>query len=726
MGKFMNPITFIIGHRGCGKSSLLSRLVRYYGQGNDVNEKVREETSKKIPQKGTKNKNSKKENLCFLDLDREIEKGEGKSLLELWKDKGEDFFRGLEQQYLERWIQSVQQKENPAFIALGAGCDLKGLPEESTVLWLQRESDKQGRIFLDRPRLNPSLSPLEEFKERFDERQRAYEAKATQCLLIPEGLCKENPYERAFFLGKIQQCGGILTVQPSNFKVSSWPSFIETRKKWGLDFFELRDDLLNEKLMEKALSCLPKSQVLLSFRPKPLGSSPSSLPFSVSLSSFLGQQPKEKIEALLQEVGLWDWPIEGGPCPYKGKGFPPVLSLHERGERSLKSCFHWLEKERRSEKQHLKLAVPIHHFQELEEGHQWASQEPHRRHFLPSSDGGIWSWYRLRMKGHTESKEQKEPQKSNIELNFIKESYYGKGTVPDQPSLLQWLASPFNAKRFSAVLGSPVHHSHSPMEQGPFFQSLGEGFYAIDLGRKEVNKALPFLKKQGLHCAAVTSPLKESFAQQISFQSRATLKSGSVNTLWVHPSSGKIYGSNTDGYGWRSLLCETLEEFFGKIPSKQLQKQLQKPQMEQMQVALWGGGALLKTLLQGLSEVLPEAEVRCFSARTRAEKRLSKVSSSPISSSFRPSLLVWACGGWWEGLTFPPLEWCPQAVLDLNYSEDSPAKAYAQKRAIPYKSGHRFFICQGAMQRVFWKRLPSLLGNPKRKRGISLKLKSQN
>ena len=404
----------------------------------------------------------------------------------------------------------------------------------------------------------------------------------------------------------------------------------------------------------------------------------------------------QKMEALLQEVGLWDWPIELGPCPYRGRGFPPLLSLHERGEKSLKSCFLLLEKQRQSEKQHLKLALPVYSFQELEEGHQWVSQDPQRRHFLPSSDGGLWSWYRLRRKG------QKQP----LDLNFIRESY-GKETVPDQPSLLQWLAAPSQARFFSAVLGSPVGHSHSPAEQASFFQSLGEGegFYAIELEKKEVSRALPFLKKQGLHCAAVTSPLKKYFSTKVSFQSRATLKSGSINTLWIHPLSGDLYGSNTDRYGWCLLLREALKEL--KIPSKP-------------KIALWGGGALLKTLLQGLSELLPQGEVHCFSARTGREKKIPHTLISPPTppspSSFRPSLLVWACGGWWDGLTFPHAEWLPEGgVLDLNYTEDSPARAYAQKLVIPYKSGHCFFVRQGAMQRTFWKKLPLLLQKEREK-----------
>ena len=643
----MKNITFIIGHRGCGKSSLLSRLSAYYS--------------------------SYSNEYSFFDLDGEVARGEGQGLLELWQSKGEKHFRALEKKYLKHLCQKVKKK---AFIALGAGCDLKEIPEESSVLWLQREGDRRGRIFLDRPRLNPNLSPLGEFRERFFERQKRYAAKATEYLLLPEGLFKENPYERAFFHKKITQCGGILTLKSENFRTPFWPSFIASRKSWGLDFFELRSDLLHQELMEKAFLSLPKSKILLSFRKE-----------SLVPVSFLWKK--------IQAVALWDWDIELGVCP--SKIVPSILSLHKRckGE-GIESCFEKLEMERQSEQQYLKLAVPVKNFKELEEAHAWACKEPHRRSFLPLSCSslssslssssssslslGLWQWYRLRMKGY-------------YPLNFIKESCENDKVNPsDQPSLLQWLASDFKAKNFSAVLGHPICHSYSPMEQRAFFQSLGEGFFAIDMNKEEVNRAFLFLKRLGLHCAAVTSPLKKPISQFVSFQSKATLRNGSVNTLWVQDSTGKLYATNTDIYGWKFLLREVLKTF-----------------EEPKQFALWGGEALLETLLSGLSQVFPRAEVRCFSARTGAEKERRKGTSSP--RTFQPSLVVWAAGGWWEGLTFPPNQWRPQGVVDLNYTEDSPARDYAQKLAIPYKSGHSMFVKQAAMQRSFWEKIPRISKN---------------
>ena len=71
------------------------------------------------------------------------------------------------------------------------------------------------------------------------------------------------------------------------------------------------------------------------------------------------------------------------------------------------------------------------------------------------------------------------------------------------------------------------------------------------------------------------------------------------------------------------------------------------------------------------------------------------------SNSLNPSLLIWACGGWKGEWISPPPHWQPQAVVDLSYNEDSPAKDYAQKLALPYHSGHSMFIRQAAFQRTF-------------------------
>ena len=82
--------------------------------------------------------------------------------------------------------------------------------------------------------------------------------------------------------------------------------------------------------------------------------------------------------------------MEWGVCPYPL--LPPILSLHERGESPLQSCLDRLEKavqhspqnQNENEKQHLKLAVPIKNFTELEKAHQWTCKDPQKEVFCPA------------------------------------------------------------------------------------------------------------------------------------------------------------------------------------------------------------------------------------------------------------------------------------------------------------------------------------------------------
>ena len=132
--------TFLIGHRGTGKTSLLQRL-QIYGQGQ----------------------------LPVFDLDREIEKTTGKKIAEIFEDRGEEFFRELEKKVLTKLIET-----QPKMVcALGAGFPLGSyvFPAMCEIVWVRRASDSWGRVFTDRPRLNTELSARDEYLERFQQRE---------------------------------------------------------------------------------------------------------------------------------------------------------------------------------------------------------------------------------------------------------------------------------------------------------------------------------------------------------------------------------------------------------------------------------------------------------------------------------------------------------------------------------------------------------------------------
>src|SRR5690606_16082492 len=139
------------------------------------------------------------------------------------------------------------------FIALGAGFNGE-LPPLAKAIWIRRPTDARGRVFLDRPSLEPELSPLDEYKKRYQERKSRFSIWAEEQLIIPEGFLDLNEWE-ACFLGLSQPLlNGSLTLLPENFRSpEAWQRFIARRKAWKIQFFEVRDDLLSSAQQKLAL-----------------------------------------------------------------------------------------------------------------------------------------------------------------------------------------------------------------------------------------------------------------------------------------------------------------------------------------------------------------------------------------------------------------------------------------------------------------------------------------
>lgn len=140
--------TFLIGHRGVGKTTVL-RALRVRGH-------------------------------FAVDLDEALEERWGPGLFER---VGEPEFRRRESEELTRVIEG-----GASWVALGAGFEDWGHPalvQPRRVVWLTRASDRTGRVFLDRPRLEPELSPLGEFALRRDRREANFERVADEVIELP-------------------------------------------------------------------------------------------------------------------------------------------------------------------------------------------------------------------------------------------------------------------------------------------------------------------------------------------------------------------------------------------------------------------------------------------------------------------------------------------------------------------------------------------------------------
>lgn len=105
----------------------------------------------------------------------------------------------------------------------------------------------------------------------------------------------------------------------------------------------------------------------------------------------------------------------------------------------------------------------------------------------------------------------------------------------------------------TALLGSPVSHSISPMMHNESFRQLGLDYIYLcfDVKEDQLVTAVAGLKEIGIHGFNVTMPDKNRMAELCDELSPAASLIGAVNTV-VHK-DGKLYGHITDGVGfWQS------------------------------------------------------------------------------------------------------------------------------------------------------------------------------
>lgn len=585
-------ITLLVGHRGVGKTTLLGRLAGY------------------------------RPDAQLFDLDEEIQLRTQRSIAEILGQDGERAFRRLESDVLRSLLREVEGTR--AFIALGAGFE-GSFPPSVEVLWVRRATDADGRIFLDRPRLDRGVGPLEEYRARYEVRERRFREIATRQLFLREGTTAPRESERLFFIDGFRDLGGVLTLLPEHGR-RGWGTYLGPKLSWGLDAFEVRNDLLDFEDFQEVLALVPPAQLLLSDRPGAAWKIPS--------------VPGARVDRDLL-VGT------GAPSD--------IASLHERWpDESISQCLARLEREA-APGSFLKAALPVTTFRELAEGDAWRARDPGRRTFLPMSDDGRWTWYRLlRRQG----------------LAFWAD---GVGSAPDQPTLLEW-ADTFESASFAAVLGDPVRHSWTPLAQEQFFRVRQMPVFAVRVTEPEWRDgALDVLRDLGLRAAAVTAPLKLAAFEASGPKSPAVGELQSVNTLaW-----------NEQGQSWQAENTD-IEGFLFAVRNFPLHSRSLRAE-----IAVWGGGGTLPLL----RKIIPHASF--YSARTGERRQGPGVG--------KPRVLVWAAGSRSEAS--PPHVWEPAIVLDLDYRENSLGRDYALRTGARYVSGRSMFDRQAKLQRVFWTRV---------------------
>jgi shikimate 5-dehydrogenase/shikimate kinase len=607
----------IVGHRGVGKSSLLERIKTYRSGCDDA----------------------------YFDLDSEIELRQRRTITEIFSTEGEEVFRSIEARVfreIEKETDAPRAKGN-IYVACGGGFNPENIPRIWSVLWLRRATDGMIRNLSDRPTID--------LKDRLEGRENAYRARADETLVIDEGL--ENPEwaERAYFLNEITALQGALTVFPENFRdANQTKDWLARRLNWGIQWFELRDDILSADQILEASRRLPRTKILVSFRdPKRI---------------------QTTRDFVLQHKSFFDWPLENGSCDF---ATPAFLSLHTRSENeTMQEALARFPKSV-SEETVFKAALPTANFDELLAAHEWCrgtnGMDARKRVFLPHSADGRWAWYRLATATHQDARN----------LNFFRES---DGSSLDQPTLLQVIRRHRFAlgnepqKTFAAVIGDPVQHSRSPIEHEEFFAEKGISFYSIRVTESEFrNGALEALRTLGLRYVSVTAPLKELAFAASQNQSGSFRDLGSINTLF--DDGGKWMAANTDLKGFEKAIAEV---------------QTSGP------FAVWGGGGTLAVI----RTILPHAGF--FSLRSRENRDPLGV----CAIDYRPETVIWSVGRSRAGVNSPPEVWRPKIVIDLNYAEDSPGREYAMRIGAKYISGLAMFRAQGHEQRVFWSNMMAM------------------
>jgi shikimate 5-dehydrogenase len=232
---------------------------------------------------------------------------------------------------------------------------------------------------------------------------------------------------------------------------------------------------------------------------------------------------------------------------------------------------------------------------------------------------------------------------------------------------LQWLNHPNAAAEFAAVLGDPVMHSRTPVEQEEFFKPYGWPVYGIRVEEEEWQEAFGVLRELGLRAAAVTSPLKHEAYLSSTVKTLEAEDLQAVNTLYIDGES--MQGHNTDFYGFQTMVKR---------------EELNEP------VAVWGGGGTLSVIFKVFENAVS------FSARTGQPRVKRDV------SAFKPKTLIWACGRS-EMYKWPLHDWELETVVDMNYTENSMGRELAQALGCRYISGLTMFKAQAEAQRKYWR-----------------------
>lgn len=586
----------------------------------------------------------------YFDLDQVITEEAKQSIDSIFNHKGEDFFRALE----IHTIHQLQQSYPHAVIAVGAGCQLEKLKLMATtrIIWIRRTTDLKPRYFTNRPTLS-------NYQDRILMREQLYARFCDEVLEIPEGFHLDS-------LNQIQSMNQ--SIPETCITLTPWYLRKTNRLQWlisqGLhQWVEIRTDFTSLLELDTYLQpLLPelKKKVLLSIRNSQAmnwihWAITHHLDFKIDIEEqYLSEYELKDWQSSLKFISTHQDKLPNSlPLSYSMKWSPRLTDWTH-----LANALDWLK----AKAAFSCYLMPRLEFSNINPSHQ--------------------SWIRSYI-----SQQQ--------DFHFVRAC--PEGSASNQPHWVSFaLVIAEKCKYWLAVLGQPIEHSISPTFHAMFAKKNNSYFLAIPITQDNFNLAISQLCQLDFKGFAVTSPLKILAAQQ-SFIKNSPLVSHleSANTLVKVQDQWLAYNTDLIGVGMQLYQLLNLNEPIdipnfihktGDLNSLGLNEfclELKhKLALVSTDFLIFGGGGMLPILKWWL----PEATY--IKARE----------TQPINSTAQ--YFIWAANNEADLplLTMKNLT----TVIDLNYTQNSPAITLAQKIGVSYQSGELLFKTQAYCQQQLW------------------------
>lgn len=248
------------------------------------------------------------------------------------------------------------------------------------------------------------------------------------------------------------------------------------------------------------------------------------------------------------------------------------------------------------------------------------------------------------------------------------------------------------------LIGDPVEHSLSPAFQQPAFDALGLGItYELwHTTASELPARFDLLRSGEALGANVTVPHKEAAFAAMDEVSPLAHRAGAVNT--IIPRDGRLYGDNTDIYGFLAPLRE------------------RNVALSELRVVILGAGGAARGVVAALLDagVASVAVANRTAARAQeliadlGDERVTTIALDAVSDrATATDLLVNSTAIGWNGTNLPVETGVfrllpPGAIVyDLTYRE-TPFLAAARSAGIETIDGLPMLVHQGARSFELW------------------------